>query len=205
VTSELQLPESVGTVRGPHGLRLVGDATELVDAIDKMRVLERLPENGVVALREWKLMVSSQVEPADENTVLFSSKEWRVILGVLSDIPSGGYGSPLDFGDVGYGERRYPDIGVSVLGITRYDLRGRPGSTPTVPVPDSWEDARTVLARRGFSCLFRLRLDNLVSGEKHYSWVADRVSLETGDLVNRDFLTGTSIDGMCRRITTMDL
>jgi hypothetical protein len=139
----------------------MGEPLALIGCIDRLR---EIVSNQIawVTVGDWTLVSTWDVRmhafrldsvSKESRTVVYDPKAWAVAGGVLIDVPVGGYTSPLDFGDVEFCERSQQDIGVTVLGTVRYDLR-RP-ETPPVDVPDSWPATKAHLASQGLAATIR--------------------------------------------------
>jgi hypothetical protein len=190
IDQHLQLPEGVRAVSGPKGLRLLGKAIPLIETCTRLREIGELRDGDFATVDNWYLHVSStEPEERHRGTITYSSEAWRVAAGVLIEVPSGGYRSPLDFGDVRFCERSEPDIGVSLLGVTRYDLGRHPSRAVELREPDNLVAVEEAYAEKGMGVL--LRRDDLIDIA---SWTIDLVSLATGEIMDERHAVGMSME-----------
>lgn len=181
------LPRGVQAVSGPYGLRLCGYAEPLIEACLRLRKFASGDLGRELSIGEWQLTISDSFEVPGDRTVVYSYEAWGAAAGVLIDVPTGGYRSPLDFGDVHFCQRSRPDIGISLLGVTRYELRRARGPVSLIHPPVLVE-IESQLSNRNLGALAR------IGDPTGTSWVVDLVSLATGDIAHEEFTTGKTAD-----------
>jgi hypothetical protein len=189
----IALPSELLAVQGPHGLRIVGEATPLLALLAEMDDGTLTEPGGSVELAGWTLLAISS-EPSGNplsQTISYSPDAWSTALGIMADVCFGAYLSPLDFGDVGYTERALPDIGLSILGVAR-----RPPHRPQIPVLEKWPIVMETFAKKAEGILLRPRLSR--PGPDPYS--ADLISLQTGDPITREYAIGPTYDVLLDRL-----
>ncbi len=150
----------------------------LLDTIGRLRKWTG-DESRESMVGRWTLVKGTDEAEMDQH-VVYDARAWLAAGGVLIDVPLGGYLSPLDFGDVGFCTRPKQDIGVTVLGTVRYDLR--PGRPP-IDLPESWAEAKRCLSDKGLGATIRL------AGSPSLGWVADLVRLDNADVLAREFVS----------------
>jgi hypothetical protein len=187
---KLELPGNMRAAEGPHGLSLIGEAGEITDVCKLLRALCKLPSGSVRSMGGWTLLVVDHPpQIAHPKCVAYSAKEWAVAAGVLVDVAVGRNISPLNFGDVGFGPRSNPDIGVSLCGVVRYDWQSPSMDSHHFDVPENaWPEVKDVFAQKNQSVV--LRMENLSS------WIADVISLTTGEVVKSQYATANSLQDM---------
>jgi hypothetical protein len=192
---QIQVAESVRTVEGPRGLRLIGEANEIQDACNALRLLAELPAGSVRLIDGWQLDVTAELPRlSHERCVAYSAKEWAVAAGVFMDAVCGRNASPLDFGDVGFGPRSSPDIGISLIGAVRYDWQGPSSRRAEISVPSLWPRVRTRFELSGYSALLRMATAS--------SWTADLISLESGEILQSEYTSDESLEGLVTRLAS---
>lgn len=193
--NQVQAPESLRIVEGPRGLRLIGEASEIRDLCDMLRLLSESPAGSAQVIDGWQLHVTTELPTlSHDKCVAYSAKEWAVAAGVFMDSVCGRNASPLDFGDVGFGPRSSPDIGISLVGAVRYDWRGPSSRRADISVPSLWPQVRARFELSGHSALLRMATAS--------SWTADLISLESGEILQSEITSDESLEGLVERLAS---
>jgi len=181
------VPSGVRAVKGPRGLRLIGEAGDLIDAFDDLRA-PAVPEDDVV-LAPWRL-TSSNNEPEDLNPylIVYSADAWLWAPGLLQEIANGQQSSPFDFSFAPSSSFSLDGhyLGASLLGVTRYDF-GRLRMNELTP-PESWPAARARLETYGLGAVM---YNPYVSDR---TWAANLGALQDGEVVVEGFAVADTLE-----------
>jgi hypothetical protein len=191
--SPLLLGEGLRIGRGSAGVRLIGEADAILTFGNQLRELSKFPNGASFELGDWRLLVDDGLfQNSDEMCIAYPAKAWGMAGGVFAEASYGGESSPVDFGDVGLFPRSTPDIGVSLIGVTRYDWLGMGGGQPEFEIPSHWKTVSDYLNRSGRGSI-------LYIGPR--GWTADIVSLESGERTVREFASAPSTVELVRTLS----
>ena len=122
------LPDGVSMIELASGVRLRGNAEQLLAVADELRKLERTTGGGSVQVRNWKFVVDDEPRgvPSPNRTISMPWHAWGIAASKFGEVATSWQTSPFDFSECGYLVRidsdgvsspaPRPDLGVELVG-----------------------------------------------------------------------------------------